>query len=109
MVNLKTNFYISSNQSSGNANLTPETDANYFCKSIYGFNFKSFCYDIGDYKISGKMGHQVHRNSDRTSYLGSNITNSNCNGGRCKIWKTDSNNDGIYDIMCQGNFYNLNS
>ena len=102
--NRQANFYISSSESSNNPNLTPEIDANYFCKSIYGFNFKSFCHERGNYDMSGKMGEQVHRGvSSKNAYLGSWIDNSNCNGRACKIWKTSTNYEGLYDILCQGN------
>ena len=86
-------------------NYETEEEANMFCQSFYGFNYQAICYERGFYTSSGKLGNQMHRNSDcfeKRGY-GREIGNTNCNNRRCKIWKNDWNFDGLYDIVCAGN------
>ena len=104
------NFYISMNQSyhhSCNVNFEPEDEANFFCKSFYGFNHRAICYEHGWYTQSGEMGNQMHSASNCFAKwrYGNDISNTYCNNRRrCKIWRGGNwNFKGLYDIVCSGN------
>ena len=87
-----------------NLNYETEVEANMFCQSFYGFNYRAICYERGLYSSSGKLGNQMHRSSlcsEITGY-GRAIDYTNCNNRRCRIWTNDWNFDGLYDIVCAG-------
>ena len=103
------NFYISMNQTfyhNCNFNLDSEKEADIFCQSFYGFNYKSVCYQQGLYEQSGKLGNQMHSANTCFSYhgYGLDISYTNCNNKRCKIWPgLHTNYKGLYDLVCGGN------
>ena len=103
------NFYIASEknvQCTSQTHKDSQTDANYFCQSMYGPSFKARCFSEGYYHESGSMGAQIHRASScfYKSY-GHTMTNTYCSGGtpECRIWYTSGNYQGLYDIVCEGN------
>ena len=70
-VGYSSNFYISMNQSyyhNCNVNFEMEKEADIFCKSFYGFNYKPICYQHGYYEHSGQLGNQMHSASNCFHY-----------------------------------------
>ena len=101
------NFYISMNQSwyhNCNVNYESEEEANIFCQSFHGFNYRPICYERGFYTHSGQLGNQMHSRSDCfvKRIYGQDIDHTNCNNRKCKIWETDLDFQGLYNIVCAG-------
>ena len=110
----KVNFYITTGQgwccTYGKNNAT--TDAEFFCSSFYGSNFNVVSYEIGSYKDSGSMGYQLHRptccapGSATRPAGGPDIEKTSCSKTNwrvnCKIWSTEINHSGLYNIICSG-------
>ena len=101
------NFYISMNQSwfhNCNVNYESEEEANIFCQSFHGFNYRAICYERGFYSRSGQLGNQMHSRSEcfEKNIYGYDIDRTNCNNRKCKIWKSDLDFQGLYDIVCAG-------
>ena len=101
------NFYISMNQTwyhNCNMNYESEDEANIFCQSFHGFNYRAICYERGLYTHSGQLGNQMHSSSDcfERHNDGWNIDHSNCNNRKCKIWTTNLDFQGLYNIVCAG-------
>ena len=116
----KVNFYITTGQGwccnyrKNNAT----TDAKFFCSSFYGRSFNAVSYEIGSYKDSGRMGYQLHRttccapgSASRPSG-GTDIEKTDCSEGNygvnCKIWSTEINHSGLYNIVCTGTNGSIN-
>ena len=93
------NFYISTGHGGCSINQNAHSDADYFCSSFYGTEYKSISYQVGRYTDSGSMGYQMHKNTGCTS-SGENIENTDCSGVKCKIWNTSIQHNGLYNIIC---------
>ena len=92
-----------------NVNFEPVDEANIFCKSFYGFNYRAICYNSGWYKWTGaQLGNQMHSSSEcfEKWTLGNHISNTYCNNKRrCRILRGGKTNyKGFYDIVCSGEF-----
>ena len=96
---LTANFYKAVGQGTCSINQDAKTDADYFCSSFYGETYKSTSYKEGKYFDSGKLGYQMHKTSGCTS-SGDDIDGTDCSGVRCKIMQDESNDSGLYDIVC---------
>ena len=96
---IKANFYISTGQGGCSKTGDAKGDADYFCRSFYGNNFASISHVRGKYAESGKMGWQMHKAQGCTS-SGDDIKNTYCEDGDCKIWKTETDHQGMYNIIC---------
>ena len=96
------NFYISTGQGfcSVGAKHDAKIDADYFCSSFYGKEYKSTSYEEGQYYDSGKLGYQMHKTTDCTDD-GEEIQGTDCSGVKCKIKTTNVKNDkGLFNIVC---------
>ena len=87
-----------------NVNYEHEEEANIFCQSFHGFNYRPICYESGLYSHSGQLGNQMHSRSDcfELRINGRDIDRTNCNNKKCKIWETDMDFQGLYNIVCAG-------
>ena len=74
-------------------------DADYFCSSFYGSEYKSISYKQGQYDDSRKLGYQMHKVIDCTA-KGEDIKGTDCSGVMCKILKSTTNLNGLFDIEC---------
>ena len=102
------NFYISTGQGgcSVNSKQNATVDAQYFCSSFYGSNYKVVSYETGSYSESGRLGNQMHKRTGCIS-SGSNIDDTDCSGVKCMIWMTNTEHSGLYDIICSSNTTNV--
>ena len=102
------NFYISTGQGgcSVNREQNATVDAQYFCSSFYGRNYKVVSYEIGSYSESGRLGYQMHKRTNCIS-SGSNIDDTDCSGVNCMIWTTNTDHSGLYNIVCSSNMTNM--
>ena len=100
------NFYISTGQGmcSIERKNDAKLDADYFCASFYGAEYKSISYKQGRYEDSGKLGYQMHK-ATGCADRGEDIKGTDCSGVMCKIMKTADNsliNNGLFNIECSG-------
>ena len=105
---LTANFYISTRQGtcSIDGKDDAKVDADYFCSSFYGEEYKSISYREGNYDDSGKLGYQMHKGTACRS-SGESIEGTDCSGVMCKIEKIDNNYKGLFDIQCSKNQGNI--
>ena len=121
----KANFYLATGTGSCSAVCDPgvscpyksaddliddaKIDAQYFCSSFYGKNYKATSYEIGSFGESGKLGYLLHRGKGCRS-SGEDIEGTDCSGFKCKIEETGTIRDrerGLFNIVCsngQGTF-----
>ena len=89
---------------------TYEGDAEYFCKSIYGFEYNVSSFKQGQYGLdAGKLGWQIHRGgtvAQKTFCMkqGDPIQGSDCSGNPCKIVKSEGEFHGVYDVVCSSTY-----
>ena len=102
------NFYISTGQGgcSVNREQNATVDAQYFCSSFYGSNYKAVSYEIGSYSESGSLGYQMHKTTGCIT-SGQSIDDTDCSGVKCKIWSTNIEHSGLYNIVCSSNMTNM--
>ena len=122
----KANFYLSTGTGSCSAVCDPgvscpnkndltddaKIDAEYFCSSFYGKNYKATSYKIGRFDESGKLSHMMHRGRGCLTGSGSGelIEGTDCSGFKCHIMESGTHRDnskGLFNIVCsdgQGTF-----
>ena len=82
----------------------PVSDANFFCAAFYGAGFTASSYKKGLYSQSKNLGWQMHKvYGCRQSGL--EIDGTKCMGAnkkliKCRMWKSTSNFEGLYEIIC---------
>ena len=94
------NFYISTGQGTCSKKGSAKGDADYFCKSFYGAGFIAISHVRGKYSESGKMGWQL-LNAKKCNSAADPISDTYCEGGKCRIWRTETDHQGLYDIVCE--------
>ena len=95
----KSEFYITQD---GCSKGSAEVDAAYFCKSFYGCEYTpTTSYQEGSYSQTRLMGWQLHKNKGCRAGKGLDIDGSDCDGYDCKIWKTNEDHQGLYNIRCE--------
>ena len=121
----KANFYLSTGTGSCSAVCDPgvscpnkndltddaKIDAEYFCSSFYGKNYKATSYEIGSFGESGKLSHMMHRGRGCLTGNGSGelIEGTDCSGFKCHIMESGNRDSerGLFNIVCsngQGTF-----